>query len=142
MANGTTPDSPDYNNISPFFLNETFPENWYRRASAYSLADLAAEVLELFAYAPKPFGQNQNGAFTPFEVQVPTSATDLQCFFFAAFLDLVPDQVTPEVNAINELVTQVLQPIFGGNCNNSAFAENQGSNNETLSAAYDEPLST
>lgn len=78
LANGTTPDQPDHANISPFFLNETFPENWYRRANAYSLADLAAEALEMFLYAPKPFGRNINGVFAPEDFQVPTAPQDIQ----------------------------------------------------------------
>lgn len=129
LANGTTPDLPNYANIAPFFVNETFPENWYRRADAYSFVDLAAEILEMFLYAPKPFGENVNGAFVPLELQVPTEPQDVQCFFFAAFLDLVPDQLTPEVEAINELITQVIQPLFGGNCNNTALAAAGADNN-------------
>jgi hypothetical protein len=44
---------------------------------------------------------------------------------------------TPEFNAVNEAITQVLQPLVGGNYNNTFLAENQGSNNNTL--MYDQP---
>lgn len=147
LANGTTPDEPNCKsqaevvnlvlttridaNIAPFFLNETFPENWYRRGTAYSLADLAVEVLQMFLYAPKPFGQNQNGVFAPLELQVPTAPQDVQCFLFAAFLDLVPDQLAPEFNTVNDFVTKIVQPFFGGDCNLTAFASDQGSNDNT-----------
>jgi hypothetical protein len=86
-------------------------------------------------YAPKPFGQNVNGVFAPFELQFPTAPQDIRCFLFAAFLDLVPDQLAPEFLAVNEAITQILQPLVGGNCNNTAFASDQGSNNP----AYNQP---
>lgn len=30
LPNGTHPDTPDYKNIAPFYLDEKFPEDWYR----------------------------------------------------------------------------------------------------------------
>jgi hypothetical protein len=87
----------------------------------------------MFLYAPKDFGRNVNGVFAPLKLQVPTSPQDIQCFLFAAILDLVPDQLPPEINGLNEAVTQILKPILGGNCNNTTFADDQGSNNNTVS---------
>lgn len=70
--------------------------------------------------------------FAPTEIQVPTAPQDIQCFLFAAFLDLVPDQVMPEFEYANALVTQILTLLVGGGCNNTDLADNQGSNEGTL----------
>lgn len=30
LPNGTEPNVPDFQNIAPFYLNETFPKDWFR----------------------------------------------------------------------------------------------------------------
>ena len=59
LPNGTNPDMPNFANIAPFFLNETFPENWFRRATAYSLVDLAPDLVDLYTGTPTPIGANE-----------------------------------------------------------------------------------
>ena len=59
LPNGTTPDLPNFQNIGPFFLNETFPEDWFRRATPYSLANLGPDLVDLYTGNPTPIGANE-----------------------------------------------------------------------------------
>lgn len=59
LPNGTNPDVANFDNIAPFFLNETFPPEWFRRATPYSLANLAPDLLDLYTGNPTPIGSNE-----------------------------------------------------------------------------------
>ena len=59
LPNGTTPDLPNFANIGPFFLNETFPDDWFRRATPYSLANLGPDLVDLYTGNPTPIGANE-----------------------------------------------------------------------------------
>ena len=48
LPNETNPDVADFENIAPFFFNETFLRDWFRRATPYSLANLAPDLLDLY----------------------------------------------------------------------------------------------
>lgn len=69
LPNGTNPDVANFENIAPFFLNETFPKNWFRRATPYGLVNLAPDLLALYLGNPTPIGANDGlGNFVPGDV--------------------------------------------------------------------------
>ena len=59
LPNGTNPDVPNFDNIGPFFLNETFPDDWFRRATPYSLVNLGPDLLDIYTGNPTPIGANE-----------------------------------------------------------------------------------
>lgn len=59
LPNGTTPTLANFANIAPFFLNETFPRAWFRRATPYGLANLAPDLVDLYTGNPTPIGANE-----------------------------------------------------------------------------------
>ncbi|CAF9916746.1 hypothetical protein IMSHALPRED_003283 [Imshaugia aleurites] len=107
LANGTT-GIPDYNSVAPFFLNETFPENWYRRGVPFTLAGAMTQAIELFLLNPREIGGNEGlGNFVPlgfFNVTNQTPA-ELGCFILENLLDVAPDQLAPELYDNFELAT-------------------------------------
>ena len=106
LANGTT-GTPDYDSVAPFFLNETFPADWYRRGEAFSLAGALADAAELFAMAPRELGGNEGlGNFIASNFSV-TGQTPQQlgCFILENLLDTAPDQLDPVIYDNFELYT-------------------------------------
>jgi hypothetical protein len=53
FLNGTTPRVADFQNIAPFYLNETLPKNWYTHSTAYSLGDVATNIVGILAASPQ-----------------------------------------------------------------------------------------
>ena len=49
LPNGTEETLADFQNVGPFFLNETFPNEWFRRATPYTLVDTGADIATLLA---------------------------------------------------------------------------------------------
>ena len=68
LPNGTNPGVADFQNISPFFLDEKFPKNWFRRATPYGLANLGPDLVDLYTANPTPLGANEGGTnnFVPY----------------------------------------------------------------------------
>ena len=65
LANGTA-GIPDYVNVARFFLNETFPKNWYRRSVPLTLTDAVNEAVQLFLLNPREIGGKEGlGNFVP-----------------------------------------------------------------------------
>ncbi|KAK4498171.1 hypothetical protein PRZ48_010828 [Zasmidium cellare] len=82
QSNGTNEGVADYNNVAPFFLNETFPPNWYRGATPWNAVQNFGTAIEMFLAAPRELGANVGtGNFIPLGVNL-TSQTpeDITCF--------------------------------------------------------------
>ena len=106
LANGTENGRADYASVAPFFLNETFPNNWYRRGDPFTLP-AAFEV-----------GGNEGlNNFIPLDVDLGSKTpAQLGCFILENFLDLAPGQIQPTV--VNNLdlftgfVKGIVAPFF------------------------------
>jgi len=112
LPNGTAPDVPDFKNVAPFYLNETFPENWYRIPNSYSAVDLLGDIATLFLFKPQPLGTNYNGQFVPSNLTLPTAPAALGCLAFSLLASAAPGQVAAEVTAANAVREQLLAPVF------------------------------
>lgn len=123
LPNGTEPNVPNFGNIAPFYLNETFPDDWYRIPNSYSLVDLANDIGSLFLYKPQPLGANVNGTFVPLDIQLGSAPKDIGCAALELLAGGVPQQGgEAAVQAANDLYNQVLAPILGGTCDISDYA--------------------
>ena len=87
----------DFQNVTPFYLNETFPENWFRRGNAYSLTETGADIAKLLATSSELTvpGHNEGlNNFVPLGLDIgsftPNMAT---CLLIDSILDLVPGQI-------------------------------------------------
>ncbi|PWN45855.1 hypothetical protein IE81DRAFT_363690 [Ceraceosorus guamensis] len=126
LPNGTAPNTPDYANVAPFFLEEKFPENWFRIPNAYSLVDLLGDVASLLLFKPQPLGETHNGRFVPLEVNVPTLPEDVACFAFAALVDVAPGQVSGGIQVLNAIKDQLFAPLFKSvKCDIDEFSKRQ-----------------
>ena len=99
LANGTTPAVANYANVAPFFLNETFPENWYRRGDPFTLPAAFEEAGAMFLSNPREIGGNEGlNNFIPLGFDL-TSQTPAQigCFILENILDLAPNQIQPTI---------------------------------------------
>lgn len=128
LPNGTAPEVANYENVAPFYLNETFPEDWFRIPNSYSLVDLLGDIGTLFLFKPQPLGRNYQGRFVPLELSVPTAPADVGCFAASLLGSIVPGQLQPEVEAINAVKDQLLSVVLkSANCDVSQFNSNAGS---------------
>lgn len=115
---GPSPGIPDAFNVEPFFLNETFPANWFKRGDPYGLVGLAGDVVD---YATdldtftKP-GQNQGiGNFVPFSVDLPTEPYAAGCFLFTTLADVSVGGLGGDIiHTIGSFVEQAMAPLFKG----------------------------
>lgn len=104
--------------MAPFFLNETFPENWYRRPEAFTLASTLAEALDLFLLEPRELGANEGlNNFVPLELDLSSKTIpQLGCFLLENILDIVPDDVQPTIvnnfDIFEGFLKGVLAPFF------------------------------
>lgn len=112
LPNGTAPETPDFKNVAPFYLNETFPDNWYRIPNSYGLVDFLGDVVDLFLYSPQPLGRNYQGAFVPSNLTIPNEPAALGCFAFSLLSSAAPGQAAPVVTAVNAVKDQILGPLF------------------------------
>lgn len=113
LANGTT-GIPDYNSVAPFFLNETFPPNWYRRGVPFTLAGAMAQAVEMFLMNPREVGGNEGlGNFVPLGLNL-TNQTPQQvgCFILENILDVAPDQLAPVIYDNFELYTSFIKGTY------------------------------
>ena len=117
LPNGTEEANADFQNIGPFFLNEKFPVEWFRRGTAFTLADAAAQILELSAAFPFELGANEGlGNFVPLSTQIPPNPQSFICFALQNVFDAVPGQVQPtllaNLNTFMGFVDGVMAPLF------------------------------
>jgi hypothetical protein len=47
LPNCTGPGNANFANVAPFFLNETSPEGWFRRATPYNLVNVGTDIATL-----------------------------------------------------------------------------------------------
>lgn len=140
LPNGTTPDVADWANIAPFFLNETFPEKWYRRPDSYGFVNLLADAADILLFDLQPLGRNEGNRFVPANVNLPTAPRDLGCAGFSILANAIPGQLAPEFTAIGgAVIDQILAPVFGSaNCSlksfNQAGLNNTASNQSTVTS--------
>lgn len=128
LANGTQPNVPNFKNVAPFYLNETFPEAWYRIPHSYSLVDLLGDIGNLFLFKPQPLGTNVNGRFVPLNISVPQAPQDIGCLGLSLLASGAPDAAEPVVQAAAALVDQVFSPVLGGaSCSISDYNTASGS---------------
>ena len=60
LPNGTHETLADYQNVAPFFLNETFPPEWFRRSTAYSLVETGTDIANLLISSSEITEPGQN----------------------------------------------------------------------------------
>ena len=129
----------DFNNVSPFFLYESFPPNWYRRAIPLTAAELVALILQEHALAPSTLelGTNQqttpgNFTFVPLDSSVSSmSGPQLGCFLLENILALTAGQFSSttvnNIQIFEAFVAGVLAPFFFNdgyfNCGFTSFAQ-------------------
>jgi hypothetical protein len=129
LANGTEPNTPNFGNIAPFYLNETFPDYWYRIPNSYSLVNLLGDIAEQFLYRPQPLGSNYNGAFVPLNITIPEAAPEIGCLGLSLLASAAPDEVEPVVQAASALTNQIFSKVLGAiGCDISKYATASGSN--------------
>ena len=151
LPNGTTPNVADYPNIAPFFLIETFPQEWYRRDTPYGLEDLVTDILDLYLHpgtgSPRELGANAGlNNFAPSGYDPSTKSVDaLSCFFLEQILDAAPGFVQPalvdNLDLFTGFVKGVIAPFFSSGCNITDYAVPSASAGEdtTGSASDDGP---
>ena len=119
MPNGTDLGNANFRNVAPFFLNETFPEEWFKRGSPYNLINVATDIVTLYAMGPTELGRNEGlNNFIPLGTDVSNlSPSEMACFIETAALDLVPGQISPEIADNYDVFAAFFQgaiaPFFG-----------------------------
>ena len=108
LANGTS-GLANYDNVAPFFLNETFPDNWYRRGVPLALPVAFEQAAEMFLANPRALGGNQGvGNFVPLDLSKDLSTASpaqIGCFILENILDVAPGQLDPTIYNNFELYT-------------------------------------
>ena len=137
LANGTTK-SADFANVAPFFLNETFPPDWYRRGDPFSLPSAFMEAGEMFLANPRALGANEGSVdnFVPLPgllniSNLAASPAELGCFVLENIFDLAPNQVQPTIannlDVFTAFVKGAVAPFFVDdgffNCNVTNFVK-------------------
>ncbi|KZT51088.1 Cloroperoxidase [Calocera cornea HHB12733] len=86
------------------WVPERFPEDWYNRATAYTLLDIAEQILAMYLAYPKLFGGNVGaGNFVPLDLDPhisggewsPSTAEDVLCLLYQAATENVPGEPLP-----------------------------------------------
>nr|POE48917.1 aromatic peroxygenase [Quercus suber] len=113
LPNGTEPAVADFQNIAPFYLNETFPKDWFRIPNSYSLVDLLGDIGDLFLYKPQPLGVNYNGSFVPLNISLPSAAADVGCLGASLLAAAAPNEAEGVVQAVNALKDQIFSAVLG-----------------------------
>ena len=112
LANGTS-GLANYANVAPFFLNETFPNNWFRRGVPFSLPATFQQAGEMFLANPRALGGNQGvGNFVPLDLSTDLSTASpaqLGCFILENLLDVAPGQLDPTIYNNFELYTSFIK---------------------------------
>ena len=120
LPNGTHPELADFRNVGPFYLNETFPREWFRRATPYTLASTGSDIAALLASSSEVTtpGQNQGqNNFVPLGIDLsnvsPNTAT---CFLASAVFDETPGFITPALaqhaDIVNGFLAGAVKPFF------------------------------
>lgn len=120
LPNGTEPTDANFANVAPFYLNETFPREWFRRATPYTLEATGLDIATLLTSSSELTvpGQNQGlNNFVPLGMDLgnvsPTTAT---CFLASAVFDETPGFLAPglvnNANLVQTFLNGALKPFF------------------------------
>jgi hypothetical protein len=132
LPNGTDPTNANFANVAPFYLNETFPEEWFRRSTPYSLVNTGTDIATLLATSSELTvpGENQGlNNFVPLGLDIgqvsPSSAT---CFLAAALFDEAPGVLTPALinsyTVVQSFLNGAVAPFFAPfNCAVTQYAK-------------------
>jgi hypothetical protein len=117
LPSGDNPGNSDFFNIAPFFLNETFPPDWCRRATPYPLANVVSDVIDLYTASPVELGINEGlNNFVPLATDFSTSPNSFACFILENIFDTVPGSVQPtllnNINLFTAFANGVIAPFF------------------------------
>ncbi|KAK4497856.1 hypothetical protein PRZ48_010511 [Zasmidium cellare] len=127
LPNGTEPNVPDFKNVASFYLNETFPDGWFRIPHSYSLVDLLGDIGNLFLFKPQPLGRNYEGRFVPLNISIPDAPADIGCLGATLLASAAPDEAEPVVQAVNALKDQIFSKVLGSAaCDISQYEQNGG----------------
>ncbi|KAK4610567.1 hypothetical protein CLAFUW4_13871 [Fulvia fulva] len=125
LPNGTHPELADYQNVAPFYMNETFPERWFRRATPYSLVNTGTDIATLLASSSELTvpGQNQGlNIFVPLDMDLGSvSPASASCFLATALFDSTPGFLAPGLtsnfNVVQSFLNGAVKPFFASfNC--------------------------
>ena len=124
LTNISTDTAPDFGNVGPFFLNETLPQNWFRRPTPFPLADFLVDVTNLYLGSPVELGANEGlGNFVPLGTDLSVmTPSQIACFVLENILDETPGFVSPVIvdnyDIIQGFLDGAVAPFFANyNCN-------------------------
>lgn len=120
LPNGTDETNANFANVAPFYLNETFPRDWFRRATPYTLEATGLDIATLLATSGELTvpGQNQGlNNFVPLGMDLgsvsPSTAT---CFLATAVFDETPGFLAPGLVSnfatVQAFLNGALKPFF------------------------------
>jgi hypothetical protein len=118
FCNASTAGTSVYKTVAPFFLNETFPPNWFRRYPTWGFAEAMADVAVLHSQIPYAVpGANEGSVsnFVPLSPDLRTfSPAQLGCFFLQTILDDADGQAAQDFAVYAGFLQGVLAPFFFG----------------------------
>lgn len=122
-TNISTDTAPDFGNVGPFFLNETFPHNWFRRPTPFPFADFLVDITSLYLGSPVELGVNEGlDNFVPLGTD-PSVMTPSQiaCFVLENILDEAPGSfsrvVVDNYDIVQGFLNGAVAPFFANyNC--------------------------
>ncbi|MCJ1333740.1 hypothetical protein MMC10_010440 [Thelotrema lepadinum] len=118
LPNGTHEETPDSANIEPFFLNNTFPDDWFRRGTPFGLANLAVDLVNLYAGFPFELGMNDGtDSFAPLDIDISSmTPSQVMCLIISSVFDAVPGQIQPaladNIETYSAFVEGAISPFF------------------------------
>lgn len=134
LPNGTEETNANYDNVAPFYMNETFPREWYRRATPYSLVNTGTDIVNLLLSSSEltvPGANEGLNNFVPIGLDIGSlSPQEATCFLAQTVLDETPgflsDALAANLDIVNAFLNGALKPFFAPfNCaigDDTAFA--------------------
>lgn len=127
LPNGTAPTTANFKNVAPFYLNETFPYDWYRVPYAIGFPPFLADIGNYFLFHPQELGTTYEGRFVPFNVTIPTAPADIGCLGLTLLASGAPNEAEATVQAADALFNQIFAPALkASGCDVSDYANNGG----------------
>ncbi|KAK3680004.1 hypothetical protein LTR78_000381 [Recurvomyces mirabilis] len=122
LPNGTDLNNANFQNVAPFYLNETFSREWFRRPTPYSLANTGTDIAALLAASSElttPGANEGLGNFVPLGTDIsditPAQAT---CFLASAVFDNTPGFLSPALvdnyATVQAFLSGAVAPLFAG----------------------------
>lgn len=132
LPNGTHPELADYQNVAPFYMNETFPKKWFRRATPYSLANTGTDIAALLASSSQltiPGANEGLNNFVPLGMDIGSvTASEATCFLATAIFDESPGflsgALVNNVDVVQGFLNGAVLPFFQDfNCPVTSFGQ-------------------